>query len=109
MPQGLGFSPDGKTLACHSRIERPQQVFPGWTMDLVGFACDLPPPPMSVVALGELAFNPDGATGATIAVGSTGGGSWWPYRNGLLGSGEIKRAADVLRVYRVFDGSPCFA
>jgi hypothetical protein len=40
---------------------------------------------MSVVALGDLAFNPDGAT---IAVGSTGGGSWWTYPNGLFGSGD---------------------
>jgi WD40 repeat protein len=58
-------------------------------------------PPMSVVTLGDLAFNPDGAM---IAVGQTGGGSWWRHPK-LFGSGEFKRVADVLRVYRVSDGS----
>jgi WD40 repeat protein len=59
------------------------------------------PPPMSAVALGDLAFNPDGAM---IAAGQGGGGSWWT-RPKLFGSGEFTRVDDVLRVYRVSDGS----
>jgi WD40 repeat protein len=72
-----------------------------WTLSglLATFPEELPP--MSVVAVGDLAFNPDGEM---IAVGSTAGGSRWTHPK-LFGSGEFIRGRDSLRVYRVSDGS----
>jgi sugar lactone lactonase YvrE len=67
MPQGLGFSPDGKTIAVIHGLRGRIKFFQVGSWTLSGSL--LTYPEERIVTLGDLAFNPDGAM---IAVGSTG-------------------------------------
>ncbi|WP_198028175.1 WD40 repeat domain-containing protein [Bradyrhizobium murdochi] len=106
-PQGVVFSPDGRTLAVlhNSRVKlfevgswtlsRSIEVFP----DTV--------PRGNALVFGALAFSPDGTM---IAAASNGGGSWWTYPNGKIaaeGYGVLRPyfPAEPLRVFRVADGA----
>jgi WD40 repeat protein len=107
-PQGLAFSPDGKTLAVLHGWKGKIKFFEVGSWAFSGSLATYPDPsPASnAITLRALAYSPDGAT---IAVGASAGGSWWIYPNRLLawpGSRTLKVVfpADPLRVYRVSDG-----
>jgi hypothetical protein len=103
-PQGLAFSPNGKTLAViHYNGQIRFFEVGSWTLS--GSLLTYPElPPRSIVRGDVFAFSPDGAM---IAVGADRGGSRWTYPNGMFGSGVLKHEfpADPLRVYRISDGS----
>jgi WD40 repeat protein len=100
--RALAFSPDGKTLAVIGLTSRIKF----FETESWAFSGSLLTYPDHSPLLGALAFSPDGTM---IAVGTSGGGSWWIPQNGLIripGSGTLKvySPADPLRVYRVSDG-----
>jgi WD40-like Beta Propeller Repeat len=109
-PNGLSFSPDGKTLAVVSFVRSQVMLFEvgswKWLRSIATFS--EASPRGSALVVGALAFSPDGKS---IAVASQGGGSWWKYPNGKLApkqSGALtpEFPAEPLRVYRVSDGAP---
>jgi hypothetical protein len=107
-PQGLAFSPDGKTLAVLHGFRGRVKFFKVGSWRLLHSVESFPeaPPPMNVLLLDALSFSPDGTL---IAIASHGGGSWWKYPNGNIaqqGSGVLTPIfpAEPLRVYRVSDG-----
>jgi WD40 repeat protein len=106
IPQGLAFSPDGKTLAVINGLKGRIIFFQtgSWTLSNSLLAYPEEAPPMNFIRLSDLAFSPDGTM---IAVGADQGGSRWTHPNGVFGSGAFKVGfpADPLRVYRVSDGS----
>jgi WD40 repeat protein len=107
-PQGLAFSPDGKTLAVLHGGKGKIKFFEvgAWAFSGSLVTYPEPSPASNPVTLRALAYSPDGAM---IAAGASAGGSWWIYPNGLPawpGSRTLKVGfpADPLRVYRVSDG-----
>lgn len=107
-PRGLGFSPDGKTLAVLHGLKGKIKFYKVESWAISGSIVTYADPFSAVhaVALSALSYSPDGAM---IAVGASSGGSWWIPQNGLIripGSGTLKVEfpADPLRVYRLSDG-----
>jgi WD40 repeat protein len=107
-PQGLAFSPDGKTLAVLQGWKGKVKFFEvgAWAFSGSLATYPDPSPESNIITLSALAYSPDGTM---IAVGANTGGSWWIYPNGLLawpGSRTLKVVfpAAPLRVYRISDG-----
>jgi WD40 repeat protein len=105
-PRGLGFSPDGKTLAVLHGLKGKIKFYRVESWAISGSIVTYPDRFSVPVTLSALSYSPDGAM---IAVGASSGGSWWIPQSGLIripGSGTLKVEfpADPLRVYRVSDG-----
>ena len=108
-PQAITFSPDGKKLAVAHGDNSRVDILEVDTWKLLRSIETFPetPPPMHVLSLGALAFNPDGSM---IAVASRSGGLYRKYSDGTpapIGKGElvVEFPRDPLRVFLVDDGS----
>jgi WD40 repeat protein len=108
-PNGIAFSPDGKTLAAIDYLHDQVRLFDteSWTLSRSIEIFSETVARGDAVVFDALAFSPDGTM---IAVASHGGGSWWRYPNGKPapeGSGVLTRyfPAEPLRVFRLADGA----
>jgi WD40 repeat protein len=106
-PQGVVFSPDGKTLAVLHDSRVKLYDVGSWILLRSIDAFPDTVPRGNALLFDALAFSPDGTM---IAAATHGGGSWWMYPNGTMapqGSGVLTQyfPAEPLRVYRVADGA----